>query len=59
MRTQIDGKRVRNDFRLLASFGRAVQVRPFLGWKKDLGMNPARSAPGRFLFGLGFFTSLL
>ncbi len=58
MRTQIDGKRVRNDFRLLAGFGRAILIRPFIGWKKDLVMNPTRTAPGRFLFGLGFFKKL-
>ena len=55
MRTQIDGKRARNDFRLLANFGRVVQIRPYLGWKKDLDLNSALSAPGKFLFGLGFF----
>ena len=55
MRTQIDGKRARNDFRLLASFGRDVQIRPYIGWKKDLAVNSAQSVPGKFLFGLGFF----
>ena len=55
MRTQIDGKRARNDFRLLACFGRAVQVRPYLGWKKDIGLDPRQDVPGKILFGLGFF----
>lgn len=55
MRTQVDGKRARNDFRLLAGFGRVVQIRPFIGWKKDLAVNSVQPVPGKFLFGLGFF----
>ena len=55
MRTRVDAKRIRLDFRLLGSFGRTVEIRPYLGWKKDFGLDPGREIPGKLLFGLGFF----
>ncbi len=55
MKSQVGAGKIRLDLRLLASGGRAVEVRPYLGWKKDINVNPGREVPGRFLFGLGFF----
>jgi hypothetical protein len=55
MRAQVDVKRIRVDLRLLASGGRTVEIRPYLGWKKDIGLDPSQEVPGKFLFGLGFF----
>lgn len=55
MRTQVEAKRIRLDLRLLGSFGRMVEIRPYLGWKKDLWLDPSQDVPGRLLFGLGFF----
>jgi hypothetical protein len=55
MRTQVDAKRIRVDLRLLAGGGRTVGIRPYLGWKKDIGLESDQEAPGKFLFGLGFF----
>ena len=55
IRTQGDGKRIRLDSRLLASFGKTVQLRPFIGWKKDIGLDPGASGAGKFLIGLVFF----
>jgi hypothetical protein len=55
MRTQVDAKRIRLDLRLQGSFGRPVEIRPYLGWKKDIGLDPGQEVPGKLLFGLGFF----
>ena len=55
MRAHADPGLIRFDIRLLASGGRRVELRPFLGWKKEIGLDPARDVPGKFLFGLGFF----
>ena len=55
IRTQVDTARVRFDLRLLGSFGRQVELRPYCGWKKDIGLESGQEAPGKFLFGLGFF----
>jgi hypothetical protein len=55
IRTQADADRVRLDIRLLASGGGSVELRPYLGWKKDIGLDPLQETPGKFLFGLGFF----
>jgi len=57
MKGQIDGKRISLDLRLLASSGGRVEFRPYLGWKKDIGLNQVQGqgVPGKFLFGLGFF----
>jgi hypothetical protein len=55
MRTRFDAKRIRVDLRLLAGGGRTVEIRPYLGWKKDIGADPGQDVPGKFLFGLGFF----
>jgi hypothetical protein len=52
---QADGGRIRFDLRLLASGGRNVECRPYLGWTKDIGIDPTQETPGKFLFGLGFF----
>ena len=55
MKGQADGGRIRFDLRLLASGGRNVECRPYLGWTKDIGIDPTQETPGKFLFGLGFF----
>jgi hypothetical protein len=55
MRAQADPGRMRFDIRLLASGGSRVELRPYLGWKKEIGLDPDQEAPGKFLFGLGFF----
>lgn len=47
--------RLRLDLRLLAAGGRAVEWRPYVGWKKDICREPERELPGKILFGLGFF----
>jgi hypothetical protein len=52
---QVDGKRVRADFRLLADFSLPVQLRPYVGWKKDFYLDATPPVAGRILFGLGFF----
>jgi len=54
-RGQVDADCLRLDFRLLASIGRGVELRPYIGWKKDLYLDPEREMPGKLLFGLGFF----
>ena len=43
------------DIRLLASGGGSVDLRPYLGWKKEIGLDPLQETPGKFLIGLGFF----
>jgi len=53
--TRADAKRIKVDFRVLADFGRAVQLRPYVGWKKDFFLDDAPIVPGKLLFGLGFF----
>jgi hypothetical protein len=55
MRTQADDKRLHLDLRLLASAGGRVDLRPYVGWKKDIQLRSGEGGPGRFLFGLGFF----
>jgi len=55
IRTRVDAKRIRCDVRLLAGGGTALEVRPYIGWKKDIGLEPGQDTPGKFLFGLGFF----
>jgi hypothetical protein len=59
MRTQVDAKRIRCDLRLLAGGGRTVGIRPYIDWKKDIGLDPGRDVAGEFLFGLGFFKRFL
>lgn len=49
------GDRLRLDLRLLAAGGRAVEWRPYIGWKKDVCLEPQQELPGKILFGLGFF----
>ncbi len=55
MKTQVDGRRMRVDLRLLACPANRVELRPYVGWKKDIQMQSSQDVPGRFLFGLGFF----
>ncbi|HEX7502586.1 MAG TPA: hypothetical protein VF451_04120 [Acidobacteriota bacterium] len=55
MKSQVDDKRIHLDLRLLASTGGRVELRPYVGWKKDIQLQSGQGAPGRFLFGLGFF----
>ncbi|MBN2344932.1 MAG: hypothetical protein JXO51_00980 [Candidatus Aminicenantes bacterium] len=57
LRTRVGGGRIRLDLRLLGSLGGAVQIRPYLGWKKEIALKPEQEIPGKFLFGLGFFKS--
>jgi len=57
MKGLVGARRLRLDFRLLASGGGAVEFRPYLGWKKELGLDPRQDEPGKILFGLGFFTA--
>jgi hypothetical protein len=52
---QVDGKRVRADFRLLADFSLPVHLRPYVGWKKDFYLDATPPVAGKILFGLGFF----
>lgn len=54
-RGRVDADCLRLDFRLLAAAGRAVEWRPYLGWKKENSWDLAQEMPGKFLFGLGFF----
>ncbi|MCU0236152.1 MAG: hypothetical protein MUC72_03600 [Acidobacteria bacterium] len=55
MRAHADPRRIRFDIRLLAGSRGRVELRPYLGWKKEIGLDPAQETPGKFLFGLGFF----
>lgn len=56
MKAQVDGRRASLDLRLLASTRRRVQVRPYLGLKKDFQLKePGQDPDARLLFGLGFF----
>jgi hypothetical protein len=55
MKGLVGARRLRLDLRLLAAGGGAVELRPYLGWKKELALDPRQDAPGKFLFGLGFF----
>ena len=57
IRSRVDGRRISLDLRLLASSGGRVELRPYLGWKKDIGLNQVQGqgGPGKILFGLGFF----
>ncbi|MBE0665552.1 MAG: hypothetical protein IH584_06975 [Candidatus Aminicenantes bacterium] len=55
VQTRADAKRIKGDFRVLANFGRVVQLRPYIGWKKDFFLDDAPSIDGKLLFGLGFF----
>lgn len=55
MKTQVDDKRMHLDLRLLASTGGRVELRPYVGWKKDIQLQSGEGGPWRFLFGLGFF----
>jgi hypothetical protein len=52
---RVDAKRIKVDFRIMANFGRPVQLRPYIGWKKDIFLDDAPDVPGKLLFGLGFF----
>ncbi len=54
-RVEARGDRLRLDLRLLAAGGRAVEWRPYVGWKKDICREPQKELPGKFLLGLGFF----
>ncbi len=56
MKGLVGARRLRLDFRLLAAGGGAVELRPYLGWKKELAVDPLQDTPGKFLLGLGFFT---
>ncbi len=55
MRTQVDDKRLHLDLRLLGSTGGRVELRPYVGWKKDFQLRSGEGGPGRLLFGVGFF----
>jgi hypothetical protein len=57
IKSRVDGRRISLDLRLLASAGDRVELRPYLGWKKDIGLNQVESqgVPAKFLVGLGFF----
>jgi len=55
MKAQVDEKRMHIDLRLLASSGGRVELRPYVGWKKDIQLRTDQDGEGRFLFGLGFF----
>lgn len=57
MKCQVDGRRIQLDLRLLASAAGRVEFRPYVGWKKDIGLQQVRGpgVPGKFLIGLGFF----
>jgi hypothetical protein len=57
MKSQVDGRRISLDLRLLASSRKCVDIRPYFGWKKDIGLNQiqGQGTPGKILFGLGFF----
>jgi hypothetical protein len=59
MRAQFDVKRLRVDLRVMGNFSKAVQLRPYIGWKKDYFLDDAPAIAGKFLFGLGFFASFL
>jgi hypothetical protein len=41
-------------FKLFVEFGRAVRIRPFLGWEKAFGFEDAQSPPFRWWLGLEF-----
>jgi hypothetical protein len=58
MRSQVGTDHLRLDVRLLASGGRRLEFRPYLGWKKEIGVDPAPATPGKLLFGVGFFKKL-
>ncbi len=55
LRGEVDSDRMRLDLRLSAAGGRAVEWRPYVGWKKDICLEPRKELPGKLLFGLGFF----
>ena len=56
MRVHADPGRIRFDIRLLGSGGSRVELRPYLGWKKEIGLDSAaQDVPGKFLLGIGFF----
>jgi len=55
MRAHADPGRIRFDIRLLASSCGQVELRPYLGWKKEIGLTQEQEMPGKLLFGLGFF----
>jgi len=59
LQTRVDGKRIRVDFRVVGNFSKAVQLRPYIGWEKDIFLDGAPAIPGKLLFGLGFFKSFL
>jgi hypothetical protein len=55
IKCQVDDKRIRLDLRLMASTGVRVELRPYVGWKKDIGFLQPEVGQDKFLFGLGFF----
>lgn len=55
MKGRVNSERLRLDLRLLAAGGRSVEWRPYIGWKKDIALDPQKELPGKLLFGLGFF----
>ncbi len=55
LKGEVDSNRLRLDLRLSAAGGRTVEWRPYLGWKKDICLEPEQELPGKLLFGLGFF----
>jgi hypothetical protein len=55
MRARIGAETLRLDCRLQGSFGRAVQLRPYVGWKMAFDAGSDRNSPSKLLFGLGFF----
>jgi hypothetical protein len=55
VRAHADSGSIRFDLRVSGSIGRTVELRPYLGWKKEIGIDPSQEVPGKFLCGLGFF----
>jgi len=58
LKGEVNSDRLRLDLRLSAAGGRSIEWRPYLGWKKDVGLEPERELPGKLLFGLGFFKKI-
>jgi hypothetical protein len=55
LKAEVDSGRLRLDLRLAAAGGGPVEWRPYVGWKKDICLDPQKELPGKLLFGLGFF----
>jgi hypothetical protein len=55
LRARANSDRMRLDLRVAANLGRAVQFRPFFGWREEFVSDPAADNPGRLLIGLEFF----